>query len=486
MKIYTESQIKAWDAFTISNEPISSVSLMDRAATAFTRQLLATHVFNSAVIFCGPGNNGGDGLVCARLLAEKKISTRVVIININNNFSDDFSAQMNKLPETIKVDQLNENNTTIHITEEIVVDAIFGSGLNKSISGWLGTIIESINQAGKPICSIDIPSGLFCTDNRNNDLKFVIRANQTITFQSPKMAFLYGAYAKYCGDLRLADIGLSEEFKEEPFAEFITRADIHIKQRNTFSHKGNHGYLFIAAGFDFYAGAAVLATSAAMRAGCGYAGIYCSEQNRNILLGAVPESLFIPSVADGIPQKANAVAVGPGLGTDEHAFNTLSRLIKTNLPLVLDADAITLLASNRTLISQMPENTILTPHPLELERLIGKHHSPEETLEQQKKFSMEHGVFILQKGAYSKITCPDGKICINSSGNAGMATAGMGDVLTGIIGSLLAQGYSSRDAVVFGTYIHGYAGDLVRRRQGETGMLASDVVNELPHAMNSL
>ncbi|MBK7129581.1 MAG: NAD(P)H-hydrate dehydratase [Crocinitomicaceae bacterium] len=486
MKIYTESQIQAWDAFTIAHEPISSVDLMDRAATAFTRQLLATHVFESAIIFCGPGNNGGDGLVCARLLVEKKISVRIVIININNKFSDDFLIQRNRLPKTENLVQLEENNSTINITEDLVVDAIFGSGLNKSISGWLGEIIESINQSGKPICSIDIPSGLFCTDNRNNNLNFVINANQTITFQSPKMSFLYGTYAKYCGDLRLADIGLSEEFNEEPFAEFITRAEVCIKQRNKFSHKGNHGYLFIAAGFEYYAGAAVLASSAAMRTGCGYAAVHCSEQNRNILLSAVPESLFIASIADGIPKKASAVAVGPGLGTDEHALNTLSRLIKTNLPLVLDADAITLLASNRTLISQLHENTILTPHPLELERLIGKYSSPEETLEQQKKFSIEHRVYILQKGAYSKITTPDGKIYINSSGNAGMATAGMGDVLTGIIGSLLAQGYSAHDAVVFGTYIHGYAGDLVRRKQGETGMLASDVVKELPHAINSL
>ncbi|MBL7899381.1 MAG: NAD(P)H-hydrate dehydratase, partial [Crocinitomicaceae bacterium] len=353
------------------------------------------------------------------------------------------------------------------------------------VSGWIGKITDRINESGIPVIAIDIPSGLFCDDNRGNDFSHVIKATETLTFQSPKLAFLFSKYAEYTGSFRVINIGLSDDFTGKTLAKFVTRSDIQLKHRDTFSHKGTNGYLLLIAGFQNFAGAAILSAKAALRSGCGYAGVYCSEQTKLNLISAVPEALYISEIHQGLPEKTNALAIGPGLGTDEHSLNILNKILETKLPLVIDADAITLLASHRILLDKLPEDAILTPHPAELARLIGKTDSPEDFLEKQIEFSKKYQVYILQKGAYSKLTTPRGEILINSSGNPGMGTAGSGDVLTGIIGSLLAQRYSPADAVMIGAFIHGYAADLVKREKGMIGMIASDLVEHLPKAFSA-
>lgn len=486
LKIYDAAAIRQWDQFTIQEEPIASIDLMERAATLCTKHLLATNLFDSATLFCGVGNNGGDGLVMARLLASHGIKTQVMLVDFSAQRSADFTTNLKRLPPSVNVQVLNAENYSFAITEGIILDAIFGSGLNKPVTGWVGNLIDAINLQSLPIIAIDLPSGLFCTDNRSNDLTHVIRAHQTITFQSPKMAFLWARYAAFTGAFKVIDIGLSDQFESPPFARYITRKDILIKQRATFSHKGTNGFLLLVAGFQNYAGAAILSARAAMRSGSGYVAVHCGAENKNALLTSTPELLYIPELYNGIPEKTKAIAIGPGLGTDEHALNLLHQILEQKLPTVIDADALNLLASHRTLLDKIPANAILTPHPAELARLIGTFDSPEETLEKQIAFSKQYSVFVLQKGAYSKITTPTGDVFVNSSGNAGMGTAGMGDALTGIIGSLLAQNYPAQEATIFGTYLHGSAADLVKREKGEIGLIATDLVEALPKTINAL
>lgn len=485
LRIYKSATLKKWDQFTIHTEPVSSINLMERAATACAKQIIGRSVFESAIVFCGIGNNGGDGLVIARLLHERNINVRVCIVDYSKNKSDEFKLNLERLPKEIEKITLTEKNFSFKITEDLVIDAIFGSGLHTEPSGWIADVIDRINKSKKRIVAVDLPSGLFCDDNRSNSLKHVIIASQTITFQSPKLSFLFGEYAKFTGDLHIADIGLSENFKEPETAIFFTRKDLVLQNRNLFSHKGNHGYLLVIAGSEHYGGAAILTSKAALRTGCGYVAVHSHPDTKSALLSSIPECILINQIASSIPAKTTAIAIGPGLGTDITAMKLLEIALRSKKPLVIDADAINLLAENKKLLSKLPEDSILTPHPGELQRLIGTFKSPEETLEKQIRFSKKYKVYLVQKGAYSKITCPDGTVIINSSGNPGMASAGMGDVLTGMIGSLLAQGYKTKEAVSYGVFLHGYAADLVKRKHGERGMIASDVINEIPMALNS-
>lgn len=485
LPIYSAENIRKWDQFTIQNEPVTSLDLMERAASSCTKQILARNIFDSAAIFCGTGNNGGDGLVIARLLHERGVKVKVFVLEISKDQSADFKKNLDRLPGGLDQISLSETISEFTVSEDLIIDAIFGSGLNKEPGGWIAQVIDRINASGKKVASVDIPSGLYCDDNRSNSLVHVIKANQTITFQSPKLSFLFADYAGFVGDLHIADIGLSEQFCEVPQATFFTRKDINLKQRKLFSHKGNHGYLLVVAGFQNYGGAAILASKAALKSGSGYVAVHAHPDTKSPLLSSVSECLWIDKLDAELPQKASAIAIGPGLGTDQMALGIFEKILKFNLPIVIDADAINLLASNRNLIDKIPVNSILTPHLGELKRLIGDYKSSEETLEKQVAFSKKYQIYIIQKGAFSKITCPSGEIFINSSGNPGMASAGMGDVLTGVIGALLAQGYDPKSAACYGTFLHGYAADLVKRKQGERGMIASDVIDQIPAALNS-
>lgn len=479
--IYQSENIRIWDQFTIENEPVSSVDLMERAATAFTKQLLSSNHFNSAAIFCGPGNNGGDGLVAARLLFEKKIDITVFILNITNQFSDDFKINLKRLQKEIKVITLDEQHHPCDISQDIIIDAIFGSGLNREAEGFVAEVIHCINNSAKKIVSIDIPSGLFCDDNKTNSLKNIICADQTISFQSPKRAFLFSEYHSFTGEITIADIGLSENFHGHNDWYLFTSKDIQLKERSKFSHKGNHGYLQVFAGLENFGGAAVLASKAALRSGCGYVAVATEKKYENLILGSSPELLFQPIDEFDLSPKTSAIAIGPGLGKGEKSLQILKRVLEhTNIPKVLDADALNLIATEKKLLEHLSEDTILTPHLAELERLIGKHQFPEDRIEAQIAFSKKYNVIVLQKGAYSKITFPNGDVIVNSSGNANLATAGSGDVLTGIIGSLLAQNYSPQNAVKYGVFIHGYAGDMYARNKNFRSMIASDIIEELP------
>lgn len=485
MNIYSSTQMQQWDKFTIENEPIASVDLMERAATLSAKSILGRHSFESVSIFCGPGNNGGDGLVIARLLAESGKKVELLLLDFAPQ-TEDFKSNFKRLPKNIKPKILNEQKHQFTCESELIVDAIFGSGLNRPVAGWIASVIASVNALEKKVIAIDIPSGLFAVDNsENSSFPNVIKAFETLTFMSPKMVFFYEEYYKYVGHFRIIDIGLHPDFLSDSSSYFVQGEDIHFKVRGRFDHKGTSGCLYLIAGFEHMTGAAIIASKAAMKAGSRYLYTACAEEGKAALNAAIPETIWVDPASNSVPTKSNAVAIGPGLGKSEESLRSLKQALQSNLPIVIDADAINLIAENPQLKTSIPKDAIMTPHMGELERLIGSFKSPEKRLEAQIKFSIEHKVYILQKGAFSKLTTPEGKVFVNSSGNPGMSTAGMGDALTGIIGAFLAQGYTAQKSAIYGMYLHGLAADVHAKDHGEIGLLASDVIDQLPKLINN-
>lgn len=481
--IYNASEIRAWDAYTIQNEPISSLDLMERAAETCCKKLIGTLLFRSVAVFCGKGNNGGDGLAMARLLTQGGIDVSLYICEFGQRASVDFEKNLKRLPATVKTTYL-KSAETLNIQADVLIDCLFGSGLDRPITGWLTALIESLNTHPSPTVSIDIPSGLYVGNNSTNDLKNCIRADYTFSFQTPKFPFFFAEYAPFVGHFSIIDIQLSNRFKDKALALFLTKNEITLKPLNPFGHKGEKGYLTVIAGSENMLGAALLSSKAAFKTGCGYVGLISSEKVLTALVNTLPEAIWIGENPTAVPTKTKAIAIGPGLGKTNFSLTLLKMALRAKLPLVIDADALNLLAENPELVTQIPAGAILTPHLTELNRLIGTANSPEELLEKQKDFSIKNQVYIIQKGAYSKLTDPEGNVYINSTGNAGMASAGMGDALTGMIGSFLAQGYTPLDAAKNGMYYHGLAGDFAAKQNGIRGLITSDLISFIPQALN--
>lgn len=346
-------------------------------------------------------------------------------------------------------------------------------------------MIHRINDSKLPVVSIDLPSGLMGDDNSINSLDAVVKANHTLSFQRPKMSFFFDKYAPFVGRFSILDIGLLDNFVGDELAIYLDHSSIQLKLENNFIHKGNKGYLTLVAGSSTMLGAAILSSKSAFRAGCGYIGLISPKSVITPLMVHLPEAIWLGNQFDSLPEKTSAIAIGPGIGTNEVSYSHLKFTLISNLPVVIDADAINLLTIHPELIDLLPKNAILTPHYKELTRLIGTAESPEKLLKKQLEFSIEKGVYVIQKGAYSKLTTPTGEVFINSTGNPSMASAGMGDVLTGIIGSFLAQGYAPQEAAIYGMYLHGLAGDHAVLRLGNRGLLATDLIDELPKTLSS-
>lgn len=486
MKIYTAQNIRAWDAYTISEEPISSIDLMERAATSCTKHILGSYYFESALIICGPGNNGGDGLVVARLLAERGIHVSVLLLAIGTEKSEDYRTNLKHLPNEVKQLSHAEGDQLPTLDQDIIIDAIFGSGLNRGIeNNWIGDIIDSVNDSGIPTISVDLPSGLFADQPLAPEFK-AVKADKTITFQSPKMCFFFSENDAYIGKWSVIEIGLSANFSALEEAIFVEEENVALRKQHRSDHKGTNGFLSVIAGVGGMTGAAILSTKAAFRTGCGYVATTAIEESASIaLLSAIPEGLLLDGQSFLLPEKTNAILLGPGIGKGEIALNWLKVVLSAGHPTIIDADGINLLAENPELLELLPANSILTPHLGELKRLIGKQEDSLALLNSQKAFSKKYAVYILQKGPNSKLSCPDGTVLINSTGNPGMATAGMGDVLSGMIGSFLAQGYSPKESAVNGMYYHGLAGDWVANNVGSRGMISSDVIEAIPKALQS-
>ncbi|MES2332969.1 MAG: NAD(P)H-hydrate dehydratase [Bacteroidota bacterium] len=498
-KIFFVPQIKEADKFTIQHEPISSIDLMERAASACAKWI--TEHFSkqeTCIIVCGNGNNGGDGLSIARQLHHSGYKVQAYIIETNGKYTDDFLANRERLEQIDKslVKQILSLSDLTIKAGDIVIDALFGTGLSKPVNGLAAAIITLINNSGAKIISIDMPSGLFA-DKHTDASSPVIKAVHTLSFQFPKLAFFFPENEIYTGDWRILNIGLSETFiAKEPAANYqLTPAFIQalLKPRKKFSHKGTYGHAMMIAGSYGKIGAAILAARACLRSGPGLLTVHLPQCGHDIMQAANPEAMVSPDtkkqwVGDEILTKTfSAVGIGPGLGTNEQTQKALHYIITRNeRPLVIDADALNILGMHKDWLEQLPVNSILTPHPKEFERLAGTTSSDFERHELQITFSKKYKLFIILKGAHTCITTPSGESYFNTTGNPGMARGGSGDILTGILTGILAQGYSPLETCLIGVFVHGFAGDLACELLGQTGMIAGDICDHLPAAFKQL
>jgi NAD(P)H-hydrate epimerase len=511
MKVLTAEEIRKADAYTIAHEPVKSIDLMERAAKGCVNWLFSSAVSpfsrgrragDEVAVFCGLGNNGGDGLAIARLLAAKKYKVEVYIIRYSDKCSPDFLINEKRLKKVKSVKVHNVTSATQLVdcrlpTAYFCIDALFGSGLNKPIEGFAAEAINCINRSGSPVISIDIPSGLFAEKNSHHKDEVIVRATHTLTFESPKLAFMFPENAEYVGDFSVLDIGLDEGFISSlPSKSFYVRdieAKYLYKRRNKFSHKGTFGHALIVAGSYGKMGACVLSSRACLTAGAGLVTVHIPKCGYDILQTANPEVMVeVDSeekiISDNIKiDKYSVIGIGPGLGTEKETRNALKVLIQNSVkPVVVDADALNILSENKTWIAFLPPDSIVTPHPGEFRRLAGEADNDFDRLQMQKDFSVKHGVFVVLKGAHTCIACPDGEVFFNSTGNPGMATAGSGDVLTGIITGLLAQGYTPKKAAVLGVYLHGLAGDIAAQHLSEESMIARNIIEFMGEAFKSL
>jgi NAD(P)H-hydrate epimerase len=503
MKILSTSQIREADAYTIAHEPIDSIDLMERAAEKCD-EWFDKHIRNKreVYIFCGPGNNGGDGLALARLLSRyNRQLVSVFLLSEKEKASDDFEHNLEKLKKKYKyvpIVSIKSSKDIPDIADDvIVIDAIFGSGLSKPLAGLLADVVEHINKSrAETIISIDIPTGLFAEDNSANTGK-VIQADYTLTFELPKLAFLFPENVPFIGEWQVLPIGLSTAFIAQASTNYhyITKELILplLKKRDKFSHKGTHGHALIVAGSKGKMGAAVMTAKSALRAGAGLVSAHIPNCGYTVLQSSVPEAMCETDenethISGRIKTgNCNAVAVGPGIGNDPDTVRALKLLIQdTTINMVYDADALNIIAENKTWFAFMRGGSILTPHPKEFERLFGKSDNSFERLKLQREMAMKHGFYIVLKGAHTSITFPDGSVYFNSTGNPGMATGGSGDVLTGIICGLLAQGYKPYEACVVGIYLHGVAGDIAAEKMSEQGMTAMDIIDGMGEAWKML
>ncbi|OJJ23351.1 bifunctional ADP-dependent (S)-NAD(P)H-hydrate dehydratase/NAD(P)H-hydrate epimerase [marine bacterium AO1-C] len=503
MKILTASQIKALDAYTIEKEVISSINLMERASVAFTRWFInqgftQDNTKRPVYIFCGLGNNGGDGLAIARLLLGNQYEVHPFVVRYAEKSTDDFQTNYGRLEKKQAIQEITDESQIPEIpADAVVIDAIFGSGLNRPLEGITSTLVKHINKSGTTIVSVDIASGLL-TDSLSSGV--IVRADYTVSFELPKLAFLLPHNDKFVGNWETVPIGLSAAFIEEASTEHYYLSESFIqkifKPRAKYSHKGSYGHALLLAGSEGKIGAAVLTVHAGLRAGAGLLTVHLPTCGYNIMQTSLPEAMVSLDANSqrltNFPSLENAlyksIGVGPGLGKHPDTLKCLAKLLeKATKPMVLDADAINLIAENKDkLLPNIPENSILTPHPKEFERLVGRTSTDYDRLRTLKAFCQKHRVYIVLKGAHSALATPKGNVYFNSTGNPGMATAGSGDVLTGIITGLLAQEYTPFEAAAIGIYIHGLAGDLAAKMEGQYALMASDIINYMGVAFKTL
>lgn len=501
MKILSAAQIREADAYAIKKQNIASVDLMERAANASVDWIKKNITADKRlVIFAGTGNNGGDGIAIARLMYHIGYDVLVYVIGKKGKGSSDFIENISRIEKLslpiIYVQTLNQIET--FKPKDVIIDAIFGTGLNKPIEGIYADIIQIINQSGNEVVSIDVPSGLFCDTGDLASLKNVVKAAHTLTFQIPKFSFLFPETGKFVGQFHILDIGLDNEFihAQDSLFFYLTEEDIRLNfhfLREKFSHKGTYGHALIIAGSYGKAGAAILAAKACLRSGAGLVSIHTAKNNVAAIHSAFPEAMVsIDGNSEHISEipalsNYNAVGIGPGIGLHQDTVKAFKNLIQiSQIPLVIDADAINILAENKTWLSFLPQGSILTPHPKEFERLVGKCSDSFERLQKARELSMKTNLVIVLKGAHTAIISPSGKVYFNSTGNPGMATAGSGDVLTGVITTFIAQGYNSFESALLGVYIHGLAGDIAAADCSLPSLIASDIIHGLRGAFKVL
>jgi hydroxyethylthiazole kinase-like uncharacterized protein yjeF len=500
MKIFSSEQLKQADKITTEKQQISSTDLMEKAGNQVFNWL--HHRMQGAQvpihIFCGIGNNGGDGLVVGRLLIENGYNVNMFVVNYSDKRSSGFLTNYDRIKNVSKSWPLlmtSEKDFPKIEEEDIIIDAIFGIGLNRSLDGWVLKLVQYLNSLKSFKLAIDMPSGLYANAPQE-DLDCVLKANHTLTFQAPKLSFFLPESGKFVPYFEVLDLGLDPDyiFTTEPLATLIGKPEAQkfYKQREKFAHKGDYGHTLIIGGSYGKMGAAVLATKGAFRSGAGLVSCFVPKCGYSILQTALPEAMvftdknetFITSIS--IDFEPKVIGIGMGIGTASETIVALEKLLKkTKLPMVIDADALNCISQKSSLLKVIPKNSILTPHLGELKRLIGTWKNDYDRLEKVKEFSRKYEVIVVVKGANSMIVSDD-KLFINTSGNPGMATAGSGDVLSGVICGLLSQGYEPLVAAVFGVYLHGSAGNLITQEIGFEAIMASDISNSLGKAYLAL
>jgi ADP-dependent NAD(P)H-hydrate dehydratase / NAD(P)H-hydrate epimerase len=499
MKILKADQIRSWDQYTIEHEPIASIDLMERAAAKCFEWLDDNGWFvHSFAVFCGKGNNGGDGLAIARMLAIGGCKISVYILEFGHRGTEDFQTNLAKLHLYPSVDIhfiQDENNFHSLAKETVVIDALFGSGLTRPPDGITSRLIDHINNSGCTIIAIDVPSGM-SVDQSSKGNK-IVKASYTLSFQCYKLAFLIAENAAFIGEVIILDIGLLPEF---PFSldanfELIDRPIIHstYKPRNRFAHKGNFGHAMIIAGSYGKIGAVVLSAKACLRSGVGLLTCFIPKCGYEILQTSISEAMVMTDANSSIITKIDddvlkydSIGIGPGLGTASETRAAVKELLSIyKKPMVIDADALNGLSTEKSL-PPLPPGSILTPHPKEFERLFGESKNDFERIEKALQNAKLLNCLIVLKGHHTFIATASGKGYFNNTGNAGMATAGSGDVLTGMITGLLAQEYSSEDASVLAVYLHGLAGDIVAKEFSKEAMIAGDIIDSIGKAFKQL
>lgn len=500
MKIFSAEQLKEADKETMKKQNISSVELMERAGKLVFDGIHARMEKNKrpVKVFCGIGNNGGDGLVIARHLIQHLYDVTVYVVKYSDNRSSDFLKNYDRIKDVTKEWPvlLRSDDDLPEITEEdVVIDAIFGVGLNRALDKWVKDMVLHINKSRAFVIAVDVPSGMFC-DEPTTDKNAVIAADFTFTFQSPKMAFFLPETGRMTGHYEVLDIGLDKEFlqKAETQTHLVRKneARLFYKPRKNFTHKGTYGHALLIGGSYGKMGSISLTATAAMKAGAGMATVFVPKCGYEIMQTLLPEAMVITDKAENLISEIEfdleptVISFGVGVGKKNETLKAFEALLeKTEKPMVIDADGLNLLSANKELLQKLPKNSVLTPHPKELERLMGGWDNDFEKLEKAREFVKEHDVVLLIKGSRT-ITVTKDNFYINSTGNAGMATAGSGDVLTGVITGLISQGYDPLTAAVFGVYLHGSAGDLAAKELSEPALLAGDIPKHLGAAFLDL
>lgn len=497
MKLFTTKQIATLDKYTIEHEPISDIDLMERASMQISNWIVQRYsTEQKMVFFAGPGNNGGDALAVARQLAELDFTCEVYRMDTGKELKGSPAINWKRLKEQgkVKLSTLASIKEFPDVSEEdVLVDGLFGSGLSRPLEGLAADIVKQLNQTTNTIIAIDIPSGLMGEDNTENDQEKILRADFTLTLQFPKISFLMADNDVFVGEWEVLPIGLHEDgIAAEPTSfHLIEKEEVQtiLPVRSRFDHKGTMGHALLIAGSFGKMGAAVLSSRSCLRSGVGLLTTHIPRLGYSILQTAVPEAMASidqhDSVFTEIPKldAYSAIGIGPGIDQKQNTQKALKALIETaSVPLVIDADALNILSSQKEWLDQLPEGSVLTPHPGEFRRLAGETENAYQRLEAQISFSKKYKCIVVLKGAFTSVSLPDGRVYFNPTGNPGMATGGSGDVLTGIILGLLAQGISSEEAAITGVYLHGLAGDIAAAEHTEHAMIAGDIVDALGKA----
>ena len=500
MKLFTNEEIRAIDRYTIENEGVTSLELIERVAEGVTDEICSRWRSNKpTIIFAGPGNNGADALAVARLLFERGFRPEVYLFNIGGDkLSDDCIASRNRLLAEVPDIAFNEVCSKFNMPQissaHLIIDGLFGSGLREELKGGFKTLVQYINDEHATVVSIDLPSGMFGDWNPHIVNRNTIHATLTIAIQFPRIAFFIPDNAPLIGEWKTIDIGLSQTAAANSQNNFclLEKRDIahRLLRRNRFASKADFGNAILYAGSYGMMGAAALAARGALRGGVGKLTVTGPKCGYEILQSSVPEAMFLHNkgvynLMEIHPDpRFNAMAIGPGIGTNELTVKALEDfLASASKPLLLDADALNCIALKPAMLNSIPFLSIITPHTGEFDRLFGPQQSSENRLRKAIEMAKVFNIIRVLKGHYTALIRPDGKVYFNTSGTPAMATPGAGDVLTGLILALLAQGYRPEIAATIGVYIHGVAGEIAATTHGEYGVLASDIADNIGRAI---